>query len=137
MINPERITVIAEKKLRLDGLILNNGLSHGFELFPVDNKDLKSINFWQPVCKFNSSIKFQLGKSFERKYSSKIYKIKGNDYVKSEQLPGDQFAKRARLSSDVPQRMIKGSQISLTSNMGLPMNEINEVASELEDQSTK
>ena len=58
MINPERITVIAEKKLRLDGLILNNGLSHGFELFPVDNKDLKSINYWQPVCKFNSSIKF-------------------------------------------------------------------------------
>ena len=34
----ESITVIAEKKLRIDGLILNNGQSHSFELFPSEHQ---------------------------------------------------------------------------------------------------
>ena len=63
-VSPSSIVVVAEKQLRLDGLILNNGAQHQFQLFVPQSKQVKGSLAWAPMCKFEATIWFKLGKAF-------------------------------------------------------------------------
>ena len=63
----ENIKVLAEKNLRVDGLILNNGQKKSFELFEGTPQGRRVRSNYLPLCKFDTTIEFQLDKKFSER----------------------------------------------------------------------
>jgi hypothetical protein len=60
--------VLAEKTVRADGLMLNDGQTKSLELFPSKYLSKSaSTSDWLSLCHFYASISFELNKSFSQK----------------------------------------------------------------------
>lgn len=67
-ISMDSVQVLAEKTVRADGLMLNDGQTRSFELFPCHSLTKSATTSeWLSLCHFYATINFELNKSFSEK----------------------------------------------------------------------